>query len=138
MKTIILTILGLALLSSLCDAQTKPIKHVFYDTVKTVKTRIDYRPDTIPCIFKEVLINNTPVSEQWVKGFVVWQTYRKTDGSLLTMGTGTITMAYGTSGTYPGPEYYKNDYDYSTYPNGKFLYPDYTPVRNPVIYVIKK
>lgn len=138
MKTIILTILGLALLSSLCNAQTKPIKHVFYDTVKTVKTRIDYRPDTIPCIFKEVLINNTPVTEQWVKGFVVWQTYNKNPqyvGAVL--GTGTLTSGSWITATEE-QSWYKDDYDYSGRPKGKFLYPDYTPVRNPVIYVIKK
>ena len=34
--------------------QSKPKQHVFYDTVKTVKERVDFSPDTIPVYFKQL------------------------------------------------------------------------------------
>lgn len=117
-------------------AQT-PKQHVFLDTVKVVKERIDFSPDTIPVYFKEVLIYETPIADHWVKGYVIWQTYKKSN--LLTM-SGMSTAAYLSTGTWSEPKpYYVDTYSESDRPKDTFLYEDRkTKVKNPVIITIKR
>jgi hypothetical protein len=130
-------------------AQT-PEQHVFYDTVKTVKERVDFTPDTIPVFFKELGIgkpnqdgsmyaivttfsDGSTIYEKWNKGFVVWQTYVKS-----TMGVFTSDSS-GSIGYLIQQDWYKNEYEESKSLSGTFLYADKkTKVTNKVIYSIKR
>lgn len=142
---IILTIL-LVLIVSASFAQKK---HIYYDTVKTITERVDYSPDTIPVYFKEIqFVNGTePVTgmsnaeitsahnftvyENWHKGFVIWQTYKK--------ATGITFSTRGEMWQNTEPSYYKDEYSPSPTMPGIFLYEDRkTIVKNKVILSIKR
>lgn len=146
-KTI--AIIVLALLSSTLMAQTKsPKRHIFYDTVKTVKERIEYAPDTIPVYFKEIIIANksdnkmadwgtigqilgdTIVYEMWNKGFVVWQTYIKYQPIVFGISDSTFFVRES--------DLYKEPYEPSKSLPGVFLYENKTQCKNLVIYSIKR
>jgi hypothetical protein len=109
-------------------------KHVYYDTVKTVKERVDFSPDTIPVYFQELLIHPENALDNrlvtiWVQGYVIWQTYRKNEG--LTMLTG--------SSYFSAQDYYTRPYEETPSQDGVFLYSDRkTHVKNKVLISIKR
>jgi len=150
MKQILITI-TLALVASVGMGQTKnPRKHVYYDTIKSVKERIDYAPDTISVYFKQMIISKIDsipsrmanavitsssdytVYESWHKGFVIWQTYKKSYSSAMTLSSsGSLYMSSET-------QFYTDPYPFSkTYP-GIFLYEDKSVCNNIVVCVIKR
>lgn len=155
MKNLILPLL--LTITSAVFAQTKPKQHVYYDTVKTVKTHVDYSPDTIPVYFKELTIgrpkiyhtetgyaipneDTIEIQEKWQKGFVIWQTYHKGTGSL-EWNTGVTTLTDGRYLTLTPPDsFYKTEYDdFTKTAPGVFLYRDRkTRVTNKVLSVIKQ
>lgn len=107
-------------------------KHIYYDTVKTVKKRIDYAPDTIPVLFKELIIKTDTVIEKWHKGFVIWQTFKKSTSFALS------SSGMSWSGTNQ-PEYYKDDYEPSKSYPGIFLYEDKkTKCKNNILLSFKR
>ncbi len=126
---------------------TKPKQHIYYDTVKTVTERLDYAPDTIPVYFKEIVFNrmigasnhydnlsqdgikDTVIFERWVKGFVIWQTYKKRYGVTI-FSTGTLSFSDTSN-------YYKGDFQSTKFTDNQFLYADRkTKVKNRVLYTI--
>lgn len=125
------------MISSLSAMAQTPKQHVFLDTVKIVKERVDFSPDTIPVYFKEVLIYEIPIADHWVRGYVVWQTYNK---SSLLITSGTSASTYLSTGTWNEPKpYYVSPYSESDRPKDIFLYEDRkTKVKNPVIFTIKR
>lgn len=142
MKTHII-LAALVALAGGAKAQSWPKQHVYYDTIKTVKERVDYSPDTIPVFFKELIINGDSLTEQWTAGFVVWQTYVKKDiypFNIVEHNRGN-DFYIGSSGSflYDKKPYYKDEYRFteSDIP-GKFLYKDKTPVKNPIIRSLKR
>lgn len=131
MKKIYIT-LTLALVASVGFGQKK---HVYYDTIKTIQTRVDYSPDTIPVYFKEIVIAHDSISEQWTSGYVIWQTYKKGNGLSILTGT---TSGWITSSTNQ-PEYYKDDFEPTKFTDNVFLYADLkTKVKNRVLCTILK
>jgi hypothetical protein len=112
-------------------------KHVYYDTVKTVKERVDFSPDTIPVYFQELLIHPENAIENrlvtiWVQGYVVWQTYRKQANSGITFFNGDNTV-------YITQDYYTRPYEETPSQEGIFLYSDRkTHVKNKVLISIKR
>lgn len=154
MKTI--TIIAFFVVATTFVQAQKPKQHVFYDTVKTVQTRVDYSPDTIPVFFKELVISrykvnqtsdkgdtsfmDASIAEHWVKGFVVWQTYRKSyNSSTIQWSTGSMdnerTLSSGNELIY-----YKEEYPEATLLlTDIFLYADRkTKVTNKVIFAVKR
>lgn len=131
------SILTIAIISSLSVMAQTPKQHVFLDTVKIVKERVDFSPDTIPIYFKEVLIYESPINEHWVKGYVVWQAYKR--NNLLIM-SGTSASTYLSTGVWNEPKpYYVDTCSESDRPKDTFLYEDRkTKVKNPVIITIKR
>lgn len=139
MKTNLLT-LTLLLSASVCMAQSKPKTHVYYDTVKTVHERIDYAPDTIPVYFKELIItkeDTTPglhllggqLYENWCTGFVIWQTYKKSQDGIMWSSSGMVS----TTSTY-----YRDEYQPSKGLPGQFLYADKKPCKNIILNSFKR
>lgn len=120
-------------------AQT-PKKHIFYDTVKTIKQRIDYAPDTIPVLFVELKKeNDSTVSFSAVKGFVIWQTYRKPDTSVFGMTFDSTRGNWCCQTIQREPEFDTQEYEPSKGMQGIFLYADRkTHVTNKVIYSFKR
>lgn len=141
------TILLLALSFSAVGQTPAPKQHVFYDTLKTVKERVDYSPDTIPVFFKELrvkIINinrdsikmkpfiDTVIVEGWTPGYVIWQTYKKQNVEIQVSPNFTF---------YPGQPfigpYYKDEFKATEFSDNKFLYADKkTRVTNKVLYTI--
>lgn len=140
MKTTILTFI-LALVALVGMGQSKPKQHVFYDTVKTVKERIEYAPDTIPVYFKEVakiaykcIGCGDTIVEKWHRGFVVWQTYIKYQRIIF---SNTASYSDSTFFVHSG-DLYKEPYEPSKSLLGLFLYENKTQCKNLVIYSIKR
>lgn len=122
---------------------TKPKTHVTYDTTFMLKAKVDYSPDTIPVYFKEIevvcntqhdLVGTTMVYETLRTGYVVWQTYRKSEQL-----TFTSSSYISNNGTYlAGDNFYTVEYTDNSI-QAKFLYEDRkTPVKNKVIYAVKR
>lgn len=131
LKTILLTALALGLLSSLGDAQTK---HIYYDTVKTVKECVDYAPDTIPVLFKELIIKPDTVIEKWHKGFVIWHTFKKLKDGDFQLPSSSVLWSCGNQ-----PDYYKDYYEPSKSYPGIFLYEDKkTKCKNNILLSFKR
>lgn len=124
---------------------TKPKTHVTYDTTFMLKAKVDYSPDTIPVYFKEIevvcnsqhnLVGTTMIYETLRTGYIVWQTYRKSD-HLLTL---TSPSYLSSNGIYlaEGDSFYTVEYIDNSI-QAKFLYEDRkTPVKNKVIYAVKR
>lgn len=145
-KLILLTAL---LFLSYCAAFAQK-QHVYHDTVKTVIDRIDYSPDTIACWFKEIIVThnsavlkrvNLPdsvlnfanVIEQWRKGFVIWQVYKKQGDSMFAFN------GAGQGFTTGQMRYYTDPYRFSPGCPGIFLYEDgKTKVTNKIIFTLKR
>lgn len=144
MKSTTLTILLLAT-TAIAFGQSKPRKIIKHDTIKTIRENISYAPDTIPIYFKEIkpahpnVFGSVPW-EQWVEGFVVWQTYSKNSESGLSLLGLNGVWSYGMdSARYiTHQEYDVVPFESSKPIEGIFLYSDKTRVKNPVIYTIKK
>jgi hypothetical protein len=142
-KLLTITLLSAAMAVS---GQSLKRQHVFYDTVKTIQTkvkRIDFSPDTIPIFFKELVIKSNSVTEQWVSGFVIWQTFKKgtwtSDHFIIKNGNlyGTSLLSSSTEDTIDG--YYVNEYKESiNILTDKFLYADRSKVTNKVISTLKR
>lgn len=138
MKKLTLTI-ALAFIVLVSVAQPK--KHVYYDTIKTIQKRIDFAPDTIPIYFKELIVSKNSTIfgvvpwEQWMQGFVVWKTYVKRSSGPwngVSIMADSLLMDCGT-------DFDKNDYEDCQYiVNGQFLYLDKTPVKNKVLFTVKR
>lgn len=116
-------------------AQNKPKEHVYYDTIKTVKTRIDFASDTIPVYFKEIIVSADEISEHWQTGYLIWQTYKKSPGALYLSTSGSFTNSMTLSAE---PNYYVDEYQFTKGAPGSFLYSDKKPVKNKVFYCIKR
>lgn len=125
-----------------------PKQHIFYDTVRIVKERVDFSPDTIPVYFKELIITEhqesenpnaivaNDVYEHWAKGYVIWQTYVKTARDAIYGITGN---SYFGASTFNQTAYYKNDFQPSRTSEGTFLYSDRkTKVNNIVTFTVKR
>lgn len=137
--TTIITSLLIILALEVSGQSVKLHQHIYYDTVKEVKQRIDFSPDTIPCWFVEIQMPKDTASNQpfitLKKGFIIWQVYHKADYGMLT-SSGTYGM---TLNNLSGPDFYKDNYQFSPSMPGVFLYPDRkTIVKNQVIYSIKR
>ena len=138
---IVVVMLGFGLLSSLCEAQSKPKQHVFYDTVKTVKERVDFSPDTIPVRFKEVVCLKDTTIERYCFGYVIWQTYVKDENLLLgDSSTFAFTGSNWRFNNHPTISYTKREYPEITMElKDIFLYADRkTKVTNKVIFSLKR
>lgn len=126
-QTIFYIILFLVVMGTLNAEAQAPKQHIFYDTIKTVKERIDFSPDTIPVYFKELIIKDD-ITEHWVSGFVIWKTYRKINTASTLLG-----------GYYSEPDYIKVEFTPTITDNHMFLYSDRrTKVTNKVIFSIKR
>lgn len=136
------TLIALIVYSLCCDkakAQS-PKQHVFYDTVKTVKERVDFSPDTIPVYFEELVMPKDTSDEygipytQWKRGYVIWQTYVKDS-----LSTGNISWSYGSGIMSNNTGYYKTEFEPTLIDTRHFLYSDRkTKVTNKVIFSIKR
>lgn len=144
MKKAILTLILLGSLITMVLGQSRPRKIITHDTVKTVRENVSYAPDTIAIYFKEIKPGHPNVSgsvpyEQWVEGYVVWQTYKKSQGYTFIQGnSGTWGAISIDTSVYALKEYYTDRFEPSKPISGIFLYSDRTRVKNPVIYTIKK
>ena len=120
-------------------AFAQPKKH--YITKTRIDSVLTYEPDTIPIYFKELVFTKgilSPPYEQWVTGFVVWQTYKPAvlDTSRWQYGDGSITF---NGGTVNRVQYYKDEYQPTIQLlKGKFLYLDKTEVKQPVLETLKR
>ena len=135
-KSILLALLAFTVSASYAQ---DPRKHVYHDTVKTVTTRIDFSPDTIPVYFKEIAVTpqngDRVIYEKWNKGYVIWQTYRKTENSLVWGGSGVSSGIFMSN----GGGFYTVEYQGTIMESGTFLYADRkTRVKNKVILSIKR
>lgn len=142
----LITIALIAFVAS-AQAQTKPKERITYDTVKSVERHVSYAPDTIPVWFKEIVITHhgsglrqdgmkpdpamDTAVEKLTPGFIIWQTYKKQNYASLTLSG--ATWSSGTSLS----DYYEEPYKDNSIP-GKFLYADYKPVTNKIIYAVKR
>ncbi len=134
----ITTLIALTLiLSAGAMAQSKPRKVTIKKSVTISKDSIYYLPDTIACVFKELIIKPDTVYEKWNRGFVVWQVW---NAPIMYISNG-FGMGSGTwGGVNSGIQEvqpYKNDYDFSDTMQGKFLYQNHQPVPNKVITAYK-
>lgn len=130
MKHILLT-LTITLSSVALFAQTKPtVKHKITVSHDSLVNEID----TIPVLFKELVVKPDTVYERWQKGFILWQTWRKNES--------TLNFGFGNSrtwvGTYEEPAYYKLAYEADKPKADKFLYQNHQPVTNKVLTVFKR
>ena len=134
-KLTLITLLVAATISGF--GQSKPRKVTIKKSVTISKDSTYYLPDTISCVFKELIIKPDTVYEKWNKGFVVWQTWeiptmRNLSSSIWSSG---LTSSYVLSGDEVKP--YKNEYVFGEVTQGKFLYQNYKPVPNRVITAYK-
>lgn len=143
MKKVKIIIIVLVLGISICQAQTKPRKKVIQTHQTIVKDSVIYLPDTIACWFKELVITKVgdigdfqQIKENWVAGFVVWQTWGLQNYGILasySFSGGTIT-SIGVNEDQPS----ENEYPFGKSIPGIFLYADKTKVTNQVIFSIKR
>jgi hypothetical protein len=122
MKKIKLTIVALIVSASALGqikAQYKPKTHIYYDTIKTVKERIDYSPDTIPVFFKELIFTTSEATEKWQAGFIIWNTYVKRNYSPWISTNRSVFITNSEE-----PEYYKVEFRQSDTLDDKFIYAD--------------
>lgn len=133
MKTIVTIVLALIVSASIAQT-TKPRQHVYHDTVKEIKTRIDYAPDTILVYFKELKIWPDTIQEIWRKGFVIWQTYRKPDMTVFGFTSASTSGNWCCQTIGMEPVYTIHEYEPSKGMPGTFLYSDRKTIcRNKVL-----
>jgi len=117
------------------DAEAK--KHLRIAKHTTVRDSEYYAPDTIPVIFRELVVKPDTVFEKWNKGFVVWQTYSKPNYSRIS--TASWSISTGGEMIINQPDYWINEYVSDEPTRGRFLYSDRkTKVTNRVIYSVKQ
>jgi len=132
MKYILITLFLLVFLfvTRDCWGQGKPKQHTRYDTTKIVTPYVSFDPDTIPVYFKELRVDiisngDTIVNDQWQRGYVIWDTYKKNMSFGISSGTWGLTSG----------DYYTDEYVQSPTMPGTFLYADRkTKVTNKVIF----
>lgn len=139
MRKLITPLLLLAAISG-AFGQSKPRKVIIHKSVTIHRDSVAYLPDTIACYFKELIMQPDTVYEKWNKGFIVWQTWNNPNIYASSNGTYGLTSSsiFLSTGVYKEPEPYENRYQFDQPIRGKFLYSDYKPVTNKVIYSIQK
>lgn len=127
--TILIFMLGMGLLSA--TAQTKPRKVTIKKSVTINKDSTYYLPDTIACVFKELIITKDSIFEKWQHGYVVWQQYsdRAYNTNNWSYGSGDISIYNSEPLFLP--------YEFNKTHKGKFLYSNYQPVNNIVTQAYK-
>lgn len=135
-KLILIALIGIVSVSAM--AQSKPRKVTIKKSVTISKDSTYYLPDTIACVFKELIIKPDTVYERWQHGFVVWQTWELPtyySSSSRWFSSGSISATTLPQIKEPAP--YRNDYQFGAAVQGKFLYQNQRPVTNKVISVYK-